>query len=343
MDIVVDIQRFRGAKKKFIPKEVAVVAIDTPLVRHWIMRPPYPFNRLSEAAKYENSWLTWNYHGIDWYAGEDEPECFTSQLREITRSANNIYVYSDNETTQYLQNLLARNIYNLESISPEFKFHLDNEEQGYCSYHESFVAGALYTQCAHKNAYKLKRWILERYTSENRPSINIIQPTCCSSDENWETCDDSSDSEDDNDSESDCGSGIFDENVNENTDVIHDIRKTLADKENKTKIASTVSVEEEEEEELSKLESSAKSSGKNNAVATVTIATQTDNDNSTANFVASADTLTLPTYTRVRSSTEKDELSRNFESITTTPCRTCGGLSCRQSAEGVDEVDGYRG
>src|SRR5436190_22075100 len=259
MDIVVDIQGFRGAEMKFIPKEVAVVAIDTPLVRHWIIRPPYPFNRLSKAAKRENSWLTWNYHGIDWFDGEDEPECFTSQLREITRSANNIYVVSDNETAQYLQNLLARNIYNLENISPAFKFHTDNEEQGYCSYHESFIAGAVYIQCAHKNAYKLKRWILERYTSENRPSINIIQPTC-SSDKNWERNDDSGDSEDDSDNESACSSGIFDENVNENTDVIHDIRNTPTDKENKTKIASTAP--EEEEEELSKLESRANSSGK---------------------------------------------------------------------------------
>lgn len=34
MDIIVDIQDFRDAEKKFIPKEV--VAIDAPIVNHWI-------------------------------------------------------------------------------------------------------------------------------------------------------------------------------------------------------------------------------------------------------------------------------------------------------------------
>src|SRR5436190_20613818 len=92
MDIVVDIQGFRDAEKKFIPKKVAVVAIDTPLVRHWIMRPPYPFGRLSKAARRENSWLMDKYHGIDWCAGKDEPKYFTFQLHEIISRANNVYV-----------------------------------------------------------------------------------------------------------------------------------------------------------------------------------------------------------------------------------------------------------
>jgi len=43
MDIIVDIQGFRDAEKKFIPKEVAVVAIDATIVDHWIMIPPHSF------------------------------------------------------------------------------------------------------------------------------------------------------------------------------------------------------------------------------------------------------------------------------------------------------------
>ena len=326
MDIVVDIQGFRDAEKKFIPKEVGLVAIDTLFVRHWILRPPYPLYRLSNAARRENYWLTRNHHGIDWFDGEDDPEYFKIELRESTRHANNIYVRGS-EKAHYLRNLLARNIYNLENISPAFKFLSDDEVQGrYCDEHSFRKSSGFH--CAYHNAYKLKQWILERYTSENKDSINVILPNRCSSDENWETAKD--------DNESDCRSGNFDENVNENTDV----RKAATEKENKTKLASTVP--EEEEEELSKLESRANSSGKNNTVATATKATQTDHDNSTANFAANVDTLTLPAYTRVRSSTEKDELSRNFERIAATPCRTCGSLSCRSSTEGVDEVDGYR-
>jgi len=37
MDIVIEIQGFRNVNEKFIPKEVAVVAINATIIGHWIM------------------------------------------------------------------------------------------------------------------------------------------------------------------------------------------------------------------------------------------------------------------------------------------------------------------
>lgn len=48
MDIVIDIQGFRDATEKFLPKEIAVVAIGASIVDHWIMTPPHPFDELPE-------------------------------------------------------------------------------------------------------------------------------------------------------------------------------------------------------------------------------------------------------------------------------------------------------
>ncbi|KAL6252060.1 hypothetical protein P5V15_015041 [Pogonomyrmex californicus] len=53
MDIVIDIQGFRDAEGKFMPKEVAVVAINEAFISHCIMMPPYPFVELPE--KYEKT------------------------------------------------------------------------------------------------------------------------------------------------------------------------------------------------------------------------------------------------------------------------------------------------
>jgi hypothetical protein len=60
MDIVVDIQGFRDAEKNFIPKEIAVFAINAPYVGHWITMPPYPFDDLPESSRRENNWLSRN-------------------------------------------------------------------------------------------------------------------------------------------------------------------------------------------------------------------------------------------------------------------------------------------
>jgi len=65
MVIVVDIQGFRDGEKKFIHKEVAVVAIDAPIVNHWIIMQPHSFAELPEKIRRENNWLTRNHHGIE--------------------------------------------------------------------------------------------------------------------------------------------------------------------------------------------------------------------------------------------------------------------------------------
>ena len=129
MDIVIEMQGFRDMGDRFLPKEVAVVAIHNPIIGHWIMMPPHSFEELPEKSKRENNWLTRNYHGIEWFDGEAHLKYFTLQLREITRHAHRIYTRG-NDKARYLQNLLSRSIYNLEDISPSFRDLPDEEKEG---------------------------------------------------------------------------------------------------------------------------------------------------------------------------------------------------------------------
>jgi len=95
----------------------------------WIMMPPYPFGALFERVKRENNWLIQNYHRIEWFDGNVNTKYFTIQLRNITHRAR--YIYSrGQEKVHYLSNLLSRNVYNLEGISPAFKNLPDFEECG---------------------------------------------------------------------------------------------------------------------------------------------------------------------------------------------------------------------
>ncbi|XP_070171503.1 uncharacterized protein [Polyergus mexicanus] len=165
MDIVIDIQGFRDANEKFIPKEVAVIALDALFVGHWIIMPPHSFGDLPGKVRHENNWLTRNYHSIEWFDGKANPKYFTTQLREITRQACYIYVRG-NEKVNYLENLLSRNVYNLEGISPAFKNLSEEEARGrYCGYHGFRKFGVFH--CALRNAYKLKYWLIEQNNIAN--------------------------------------------------------------------------------------------------------------------------------------------------------------------------------
>ena len=55
MNIVIDIQNFRDVEENFIPKEVAILAINATIIEHWIMMPPYPFGDLPERVRRENN------------------------------------------------------------------------------------------------------------------------------------------------------------------------------------------------------------------------------------------------------------------------------------------------
>jgi len=43
------------SKKNFIPKEVAILAINAPITSHWIMMPSYPFDDLPDRVRRENN------------------------------------------------------------------------------------------------------------------------------------------------------------------------------------------------------------------------------------------------------------------------------------------------
>lgn len=293
MDIVIDIQGFRDADSKFIPKEVAVVAINRNITDHWILMPPYLFSELSETSRKENNWLTRYYHGIEWNDGESNPKYLAIHLREITRSCRRIYVRGS-EKARYLQNLLSRNIYNLESISPSFKCLTAKER---CTYHglrERFNN----FQCALTNAYKLKQWLNEQNSiKQNRGDIFVRRFP--DSEVIWSEDEEKEQNESDCDSFVDCLTG-------------DGMANKLSDNFAKDIEIPTLTVEK---------------------------ATQTENG---AKINTDFEQYLIPENYTLPPPHTRDEYASYLTSSATTKCKSCGGLSCRQIAEGVDTVDSDR-
>ncbi|EFN86443.1 hypothetical protein EAI_02944 [Harpegnathos saltator] len=150
MDVIIEVQCFRDSNDVYVLKEVAIVGINEAFVGHWILAPEYSFAELNEKSRRINNWLSLNYHGIEW---EVQSEIFYPRLREITSHIRD-FMTRGKEKASYLQNLLARNVYNLENISPTSSDLSSNERVEDCSFH-AFRKHRRY-HCALRNAYKLK-------------------------------------------------------------------------------------------------------------------------------------------------------------------------------------------
>ncbi|XP_048507910.1 uncharacterized protein LOC125500196 [Athalia rosae] len=88
MDFIVDIQGFRDVHGRFLPKEVASVALEHPFSSHWLVQPPYPFTDLSGKERAVNNYVTCYHHGIDWFVGDITLHQLATNSREITRNAH---------------------------------------------------------------------------------------------------------------------------------------------------------------------------------------------------------------------------------------------------------------
>ena len=73
MDYVIDTQGFRDARRRFLPKEVAVVALQKDVVGHWIVQAPCYVSRLPSNMKTTKSYCSVEAHGLQWFEGDVSP------------------------------------------------------------------------------------------------------------------------------------------------------------------------------------------------------------------------------------------------------------------------------
>lgn len=157
MNFIIDIQAFGYQNYQYLPKEVAVLAVNKNYSAHWFVSPPVPHSALKKSAKLANSWLTDNHHGIDWIEVGISLHHLQSNLRRIARVASTVIVYSK-EAAEYLEDIIGRNIICLEK-DPEVPSLCQLKSKEFCIYHG--VERSQIYRCALSNVYKIREFLLQ--------------------------------------------------------------------------------------------------------------------------------------------------------------------------------------
>lgn len=157
MDYVVDMQGFKQPVNDYILKELAIIPLQggEPVV--FLFSPPFPWNRLTDKYKRENTWLEQYYHGLSWKAGQVPYNLIKSILQEHLGDVKKIYVAGAIQKS-WLERFKYNNVINIAEMGypPLDKIKLATV----CPNHN----GAYRASCALHNARLIKQFILESST-----------------------------------------------------------------------------------------------------------------------------------------------------------------------------------
>lgn len=160
MKIIVDVQGFKNDQNYFLPKEIAIVYNDR--VQVLLIRPPYPYEWLTETEKKQVNWIEKN-RKITWSEGFVPYENYKCHLIHALK-CNDIYC-KGLEKQLWLKDILNNpNVFNLEdkgcpSLLTLYKLYDSHSDIFSCVYHP--------TICALKNVTCLRKWCLNNKIIDN--------------------------------------------------------------------------------------------------------------------------------------------------------------------------------
>ena len=166
MEYIVDVQGFKRPLNAFTFKEIAISPLEEDAVPAvFLFEPPYYWDSLPVKFRCENSWLTRNFHGIPWEAGEvpyaDVQEVLINSLPRATK----VWV-KGLEKKQWLGRLVPH-VHNLEDLGCPSLTKLGNNHKKWCSHHTQCSKPV----CAAHNVQMLKNWFLKQNISRDEVDI----------------------------------------------------------------------------------------------------------------------------------------------------------------------------
>ena len=115
MEYIVDVQGFKRPFNAFTFKEIAITEVtDDVMPVVYLFDPPYQWTSLPKKFQCENSWLTRNYHGLHWEAGEIPYADVQEVVRHKFRHASKVYV-KGLEKKKWIESFVPY-VYNLEDF-----------------------------------------------------------------------------------------------------------------------------------------------------------------------------------------------------------------------------------
>lgn len=169
-----DLQGFRGADKKFIPKEVAIISADGNRIETLLIEPPEIYSTLPTAVKKEVSYLEKHHHGLPWGSGYVNFEEFRLEVKRVLQSFETVYVKGDEK--RRILSFLKQPVVNLEQFGcPPLRELKRRKKAVQCMSHtiESPV-------CALENVLILSDWYNE-YLRNTEGATDDPEPLECES------------------------------------------------------------------------------------------------------------------------------------------------------------------
>lgn len=157
MNIVIDLQGLKDKNNSFVPKEVAIISLDTPYIGHWLVAPPHEYAKLSPPAKRQNAWLKRAHHGLAWAEGDTPLREIEIILKKVAEQADRIFTRGSIKS-EYLTNLTGCFIINLEEDEEAPSFRNLRGDDTRCIYHGLLRNNGMY-KCSLGIVKKIKEWL----------------------------------------------------------------------------------------------------------------------------------------------------------------------------------------
>lgn len=141
MSVVADIQCFKVEKNKFLVKEFA--AYDGDKVIHYVFKPPYSFQRLTDTYQQQANWVIRNHHAIEWEQGFTPVHHLPGILRKLSQRCEK-FLIKGKEKAKFIQQYVTIPVLELPE-TPPMKL-----KEAKCFYHSKEVC-----MCALSNVYDL--------------------------------------------------------------------------------------------------------------------------------------------------------------------------------------------
>lgn len=159
-----DIQGFGRFADKFVVKELAAMSIKTPMecessLTRVLFKSPCSWVTLSREYRNLNTWLTQNYHGIPWTAGDTPYKDVGKVLKEIVEDASYILV-KGKDKQQWVEKIIddeSKAVIDLDALDcPSLRILRRNSSA--IRWHGDCHGSVIGYKCAFENVQRLNGW-----------------------------------------------------------------------------------------------------------------------------------------------------------------------------------------
>lgn len=154
MYFFVDLQGFKTKNNRFVLKEMCLLSNNSDEEHLYIIKPPFPYNKLSFKYKKQARWLSNYFHGFDWTDGFISYLSTRKLLLSLLPKTGAIIFVKGEEKKIWIQDIFRNSCsdidyYNIEELGYS---NISSDNIVHCKYHDSkFI-------CAYQNAVKIKKW-----------------------------------------------------------------------------------------------------------------------------------------------------------------------------------------